>query len=651
MGALIHLFRRSRLPILLVPAAAWVAWLLTLPPRPAAWIVFLSGLPIVALGSWLAHDRESEPWPAWLRRTLDGHALAIVLLVALGVQFEDAHGITTDGVIYFSQLRSVIFDRDLNVAAEFVYLGQPPRPYHVVPIGPTFVWLPLYLLVAGADAVGRGLGWWTAPADPAALGLTLPYVRAALVSSFAIGALGLVVLHRLLRAEFSAAVSLATTLLVFAATPLVWYMVYEPSMTHAASFGFVSLFVAAAVRWTSPAITPARAVMLGALLGAAFLSRPQEALFALVPAALLVASPDPMRPRLTAASRLAAWAFVGALPSLALQAIHSSILLSRERFSLVGAGGYLDPFSSRWDDTLWSSWHGFLAWSPVAYIAVAGTIAYLLVRARWAAITLVVLFLMAWVNGSTADWAAGWSFGGRRFTSCLVLLAPGLALVVQTLIRRPMIPIALLAAAAITWNQLLMQQFATGLIESGEDVTFAQIVRQQAALATRPPFFYPFAFPANAWFAWRTGLSIDQYDLLSPEPLRPAIDLPFDAGASRFLIAGWGPRAADQWGDLRWMEEARAEVILPLRLADDSPATLEIDARTRLLDPPTAVLVAVSIDGRPAGTLTADARERSRATMAVPAARISGFIRLVLTKDGEAPPVAIYRIAIAPRPR
>ena len=86
-----------------------------------------------------------------------------------------------------------IFDGDLNVAAEFAYLGQPPRPYHVVPIGPTLVWLPLYLTVAAVDFIGRALGAWPAPADPIAIGLTAPYIRAALVSSFAIGAVGLIV--------------------------------------------------------------------------------------------------------------------------------------------------------------------------------------------------------------------------------------------------------------------------------------------------------------------------------------------------------------------------------------------------------------------------------------------------------------------------
>ena len=56
--------------------------------------------------------------------------------------------------------------------------------------------------------------------------------------------------------------------------------------------------------------------------------------------------------------------------------------------------------------------------------------------------TLVILFVTAWVNGATQDWAGGWSFGGRRFTSALVMLAPGLAVLVELALRRPLVALA-----------------------------------------------------------------------------------------------------------------------------------------------------------------------------------------------------------------
>lgn len=634
-------------------ALLWTAWLVAAPARGPAWRVVVSGAPLLMLASWAAYRASGTRlrWGPFVRQHADAHALAGVLLWALGVQYADTHGITTDGVIYFSQLRSALFDRDLDVAAEFAYLGQPPRPSHLVPIGPTLVWLPLYAAVALVDALGRAAGAWSAPADPVGLGLTLPYVRAALLSSFAIGAAGLAVLHRHLRTEWGPHAALLTSLLIVTATPLVWYMVYEPSMTHAASFGFVAMFVVCSWRFVGEGLTPRRSMLLGLLLGLAFATRPQEALFALFPAVLVLTSANPIGDRLRAAARLAGWALLGALPLLAAQAAHAATLFSRESFALVGAGGYLDLGQPRWADTLWSSWHGFLSWSPVAYLAVIGTIWYLGRQWRWAAASLAILFLMAWVNGSTADWAAGWSFGGRRFTSCLAILAPGLALLVAQLLRRPVIALVLVLGAIVAWNQALMIQFAEGQLRASEPTGFAQVVRQQAAVVTRPPFFYPFAFPANVWFAWRTGLGIDRYDLLGPETPQAAIDLTFDEGASRYLLTGWGARVADGWGPLRWTDGPRAEIVLPFDAGTD-PGTLEITARTRLLDPPQSARLAAIVNGQEVGRLSPDAHQPSSHVLTIPPhVLIRGFNRLVLAADAgpdgqPTPPVGVYRLTL-----
>ena len=231
---------------------------------------------------------------------------------------------------------------------------------------------------------------------------------------------------------------------------------------------------------------------------------------------------------------------------------------------VTGEEGYLNILRNRWPDTLWSSWHGFLSWSPVAYMATIGTAAYFARRRWWSVTALTILFLMALLNGSTTDWAAGWSFGGRRFVSCMVLLAPGLALTIEALARRPLVAVGLVALGFVAWNQLLVAQYRIGMLRAGEVVSFGQIVRQQGELATRSPFFYPFAFPANAWFGWRNGLPIERYDLLGPEPLRPSLEIVFDASSNKYMMDGWGPRAGDEWGELRWIDGATAELAAPL---------------------------------------------------------------------------------------
>jgi hypothetical protein len=630
-------------------AGLWFAWLLTLSARPSALLVLGSGLPLLALTSSSAHRGHPESWGGFIRRTADVHVLAAVFVAALGVQFADSHGVTTDGVIYFTQLRSALFDRDLDVAAEFAFLQQPPRPSHVVPIGPTFIWLPLYATVAAVDAAGRSMGFWSAPADTSSVGLTLPYVRAALVSSFAIGAIGLLTIHCRLRREFSAGVACAATLVLFLATPLVWYMVYEPSMTHAASFGLVALFVVAADKWTAVDMPARRSFVLGALLGLAFMTRPQEAVFAIFPATLLMCAAAPLGTRVRAMGRLAGWAFIGALPFLAAQALHSRVLFGREEFTLVGGGGYLDLLQSRWADTLWSSWHGFFSWTPVAYLAFVAMLFYVVRHRGWAIGAIVIVLAMAWVNGSTADWAAGWSFGGRRFISVLAVLAPGLALTLWALTRRPLIALVLVAIGAMTWNVLLTRQFQRGWLASGASVSFAQIVRQQAALATAPPFIYPFAFPANVWFAWRTGLRVDQYDLLGSESLRSSFDLEMSGDASRYLNHGWGAHVSDPFGELRWIDGKGAELILPLDVPPDQNLRVAWTARTRRLESPEPATFALVINGRETFRFTPDTEQSSFFEFAVPAGSalfVPGFNRIVFERRSGTAPIALYRFAV-----
>jgi hypothetical protein len=601
-----------------VTAATWLAWVLWLPPRPSAWTVLAGGLLPLAVLSRIAAGRPNL-WRAHVAAHADWYALALGLLYGLAVQVADAPGITTDGAIYFSQLRSLVFDRDLDIAREFAFLGQPPRPSHFVPVGPTLVWAPLYLAVAVVEAVARAIGLVPSPADSEALGLTLPYVRAALLSSFVAGAAGLFAVHALLRREYSRGVALLTTLLLFAATPLVWYMVYEASMTHAASFGAVALLVYAAVRWLGPdgySATDAR--WLGTLTAIAFLMRPQEALFAVVPAVLAGALAASWKARTAVWLRLAGHAALGAAPWLVLQAVHSTLLIRANDFQLLGQQGYLNPLQSRWVDTLFSSWHGLLPWSPIVYVAVIGTVGLLWRRRAWALLALGLLVAMAWVNGSTTDWAGGWSFGGRRFTSTLVMLASGLALAIDTARRRPLVLTTGLVAAAILWNYGLMVQYTAGMVPKDAPVSFGLVVRQQAELLTRPPFTYPFAFPANAWFAWRHGLPADRYDLLGAEPFTADVTITLDGHGERVLLDGWEAPGGDEWGAHWWLNASPATIAVPLSIDSRATTEIEITARTRFEEPTVEARLELRVNGRPAGQFVAPADAAATSRLTVP---------------------------------
>src|SRR6266536_4653965 len=167
---------------------------------------------------------------------VDVYVLGVLLLFVLLAQIKWNDGVTSDGALYVAHLLSLVFDHDLQIDPELRFLGLPPRPHHVIPIGPTILWAPLYLMVAIGDWLGAAAGLWTR-ASGVALGSTWAYVEAAFLGSFAAAAVGLTALHLRLRREFGGAIALLTSLLIVGATTLPWYIVAEPSMTHAASFG------------------------------------------------------------------------------------------------------------------------------------------------------------------------------------------------------------------------------------------------------------------------------------------------------------------------------------------------------------------------------------------------------------------------------
>jgi hypothetical protein len=590
------------------------------------------------------------------RRALDVYLLAAFLVALLVAQQKLNNGITSDGALYFSHLRSVVFDRDLEIAPELEVLHQPPRPHHVVPIGPAIAWAPAYLAVATADWLSGAAG--ATHATGTARGLAGAYVQAAILSSFAVMAAGLVVLHLRLRREFTPPIALISSMLIVCATTLAWYVVYEPSMTHAVSFGVVAIALVLTERWfVDSAPTWRRSVLLGAWFALVVVVRPEDGVFLSFPCAALLWAPAcralPARDRL----RIVAGMALGAAPLVALQAAALAWLLSVNRFTLAGGDeGYLNFLDARWSDVLFSSRHGLLSWTPFVWVALAGTIAYVRRRPLWAVPALVAFVALVWTNGSAHDWAGGWAFGGRRFTSVLAAFAPGVAVALVAASRRPMVLIGLAAAAVIGWNALLMLQYQQQLIPRDETVRFDALVRQQAELATRPPFFYPFAFPANLWFAWREGLPVDRYDLLGSEPLRVVMYLPLNDWGERFLMDGWQNGAGDRFGSAHFLVAQRGTILVPLDVPHDTPFAVDLEARADGAPAGAHLDLDVAVNGSSFGSLPLEvgAPTPARKAFVVPAgAKIwrRGYNRVTITRPPDAAPstrVIVYALRVGP---
>ena len=185
-------------------AAAWIAWLLSRPPRPSAWLVTLTGLGVLGVVSIVAARRAGTPWRAYRRpppRVVRARRRA-------GLRARRA-----DGRRAGHHHRR----RDLFLAAPQPGLRSRPRrrarvrrPRAAAAAEPLRADRPGAHLAA---ALSRRRRWSTRsaarsawPRPPPAIrwrsGSRLPYVRAALLSSFAAGAVGLACVLAILRRWF-----------------------------------------------------------------------------------------------------------------------------------------------------------------------------------------------------------------------------------------------------------------------------------------------------------------------------------------------------------------------------------------------------------------------------------------------------------------
>jgi hypothetical protein len=204
-----------------------------------------------------------------------------------------------------------------------------------------------------------------------------------------------------------------------------------------------------------------------------------------------------------------------------------------------------------------------------------------------------------------------------------------------------MLVIAPAAAAIVGWNALLMTQYQRGMLPRDEPVRFDAMVRQQAELATAPPFFYPFAFPANVWFAWREHLPIDRYDLLGSEPLRREMYLPLNDWGARFLLDGWQNAAGDEFGSRHFLVAPSGIVLVPLDVPADAAFSIDLEARADGEPHGAATRLDLAVNGRSFGDLPLDvgAPKPSRRAFVAPAgARVwrRGYNRVTISRPPDA---------------
>ena len=320
----------------------------------SGWVVALAAVTFGVVLLW-ARSRESR------EERFEAYLLALLPLV-LAALYLQPQRVASDGIFYYSPLHSLVVDGDLDFANEYRVLGAPAgyfqrtetgRLPNNFSIGPALLWLPWFVLAHLLGALG--------PLPPDRIRLPL-FFTAIATGTVAAGFVGVVCLFRFVRAYFPSGIAFVSTLLVWLATFHVWYMVFEPSMSHAMAMASVAGFLLL----THEGAHGVKAyVLLGALGGVVALMRWQNVVF--VPVALAVSWSMHGRPRVREiAAAGAAFLLVFSPQLLYWKALYGSFFLIPQ------GGGYIDWTAPELEAVLFSSRHGLLSWAPVLWLGVLG---------------------------------------------------------------------------------------------------------------------------------------------------------------------------------------------------------------------------------------------------------------------------------------
>lgn len=443
-----------------------------------------------------------QRWTARLWQGLDRHPIAVlsilyVVCVALflgSIRLPRVDGQLTgsDGAFYYSYLPSLILDHDLDFGNQYAALvpvrdiarlpkSPDGRPHNQYAIGPAILWAPFFLAGHLLAIVLRAMGH-PIPLD----GLGYVYQVPTLFGSLTYGFAGLLLLYRSCCRTFSQSVSASAAILIWLATSLIYYMIAEPSMSHACSFFAAALFLNL---WLSfrPNPTPGQWLLLGLSGGLIALVRQPDATWLALPALDLL---------LTAAGGRQAWparyakgffiygiaAAAAFLPQIIVwHILNGSIYRAGYTYALERA--HFHWFSPKVLPLLFSLQHGLFSWHPLLLFAAAGLL-FMYRKNRSLTLALSLIFAsQIYVIGAWFGWSGGHSFGSRMLISSLPLLAFGLAALIEWMAKRRALPaVGLLGAAFIAWNALFFLQYRFGYIPKLGPITFYQLTLGKVAM-------------------------------------------------------------------------------------------------------------------------------------------------------------------------
>jgi hypothetical protein len=409
--------------------------------------------------------------------------LAIGLLVLLTLPALTPRIYASDEVEYFAFVRSLTFDRDLSFENEYEYfadtgadgagfretfLGErytrAGRRLNFGTVGPALLWAPFYL---AGHLIAVGLG-------EAQDGYSQPYITAVALGSAVYGWLAILLAAAIAERWFGR--GLGASLAVLAGTPLLFYMYVAPVYSHACATFAVTFCLWTWLRvrdtWSWRGV-----VWLGLAVGLMATMRDQAGLVAIGPALDFGRWALAGLPRRSLGGGGRDWRRTAGL--IAAGTASAIVAYSPQLFAARAVNGYFGPDESVANKMSWLSphalgvlfdlKHGWLLWTPLAVLSLAGLVAvasgHIRTRiedGRWLGVCLVAIaVLQIYINGAVESWTVAGSFGQRRFVELTPLLVLGLAALTSFSPGRWRWLAWAVTALCVWWNLGLLLQFGT----------------------------------------------------------------------------------------------------------------------------------------------------------------------------------------------
>ena len=396
--------------------------------------------------------------------------LAVIALLLLALTFRPV--IEGDGVGYYAYLHAVLVSHSLDFANEYSAAIASHTPLYLplvtartstgdladfFPVGPAILSAPAYLVALALRTSG----------EPQ---YGSPFVEVFSLASLFYGLIALAICYRLAASiVVSRRAVLIGVLGATFATPLVYYMLTDPSYSHTFSVFCVSAFLY--MWWKGPPQTHRGWFGLGLLGGLMAMTRFQDGLLVAI---VLI---DIRRLRWPALL-LVPGVLLGFAPQLAVDQVQFGAWLPQRP-----AGQALDLLHNNYLGVLLSSHDGLFTWTPAALFAAAG---FFFVKDRRMRLACALAFLLETVISGSAPDSGGAAFGARRFLDLIPFAVVGMAAVAARLGSRFDWPVV---GALCAWNLTLIANFEYVVGPSGDPGYAGLLAGQAAALAYVPRLF------------------------------------------------------------------------------------------------------------------------------------------------------------------